>query len=126
MSKLPLLFLQKPSCTTCRNARSYLESRKIPFESRDLDKQRLSTAELDALIGDRDYIPFLNPRNDLYRELNMREKPPSRSKAIKLMAENPNLIRRPVVITSGAIPSAKSPKSTRILTGFDPDEYEKL
>jgi arsenate reductase len=113
MSKL--LFLQKPSCTTCRKARAYLDSHHITYESRDLDKQRLSSSEIEELIGDRDYIPFLNPRNDLYRKLNMREKPPSRRKAIDLMAENPNLIRRPVV---------RSGK--RILTGFDPAEYEKL
>jgi len=51
---------------------------KLDFDSRDLDKQPLSEPELDKLIGTRDYKLFLNTRNDLYRERNMAEKPPTR------------------------------------------------
>ncbi len=82
---------------------------------RDIAKDRLSAAELDKLIGDRDHTEFLNTRNELYREKNMKENPPSRAEAIRMMAEEPNLIRRPVVIAGG-----------RIVLGFDPDEYKSL
>jgi arsenate reductase-like glutaredoxin family protein len=39
----------------------------VEFASRDLGNERLSDAELDELIGDRDYKEFLNTRNELYR-----------------------------------------------------------
>ena len=71
--------------------------------SRDLDKQPLSEQELDELIGRRDYKPFLNPRNELYRERNMAEKVPTRAEAIRLMSRNPNLIKRPVVVRGDLI-----------------------
>jgi len=71
---------------------------KLDFDSRDLDKQPLSESELDKLIGPRDYQQFLNTRNDLYRERNMAEKPPTRPEAIKLMSKTPNLIRRPLLV----------------------------
>jgi arsenate reductase-like glutaredoxin family protein len=85
------------------------------FDLRDLDKERLTEAELDTLIGARDYREFLNPRNELYRARGMKENPPSRSEAIKLMAKEPNLIRRPVVI-----------HGTQIVLGYDEDAYKKL
>jgi arsenate reductase len=85
------------------------------LDSRDLDKERLSEAELDKLIGAREYKQFLNSRNDLYRTRNMKEKPPTRAEAIKLMAEVPNLIRRPVVI-----------RGDRIVLGFDEESFKKL
>jgi arsenate reductase len=85
------------------------------FESRDLDKERLTEAELDDLIGGRDYKEFLNTRNELYRSRKMKENPPSRAEAIKLMAKEPNLIRRPVVI-----------RGSQMLLGFDEDAYKKL
>ncbi len=85
------------------------------LDSRDIDKNRLNEAELDQLIGTRDYKPFLNPRNDLYRTKNMSEKPPSRAEAIRLMAKTPNLIRRPVVI-----------RGDQIVLGFDEEAYKKL
>jgi len=87
----------------------------VEFESRDLDKQRLSEAELDQLIGKRDYKEFLNTRNALYRERKMNELPPSRAEAIRLMAKEPNLIRRPIVI-----------KGPQIILGFDEEAYRKL
>jgi arsenate reductase-like glutaredoxin family protein len=73
------------------------------MEFRDLGKERLTVEELDGLIGDRDYREFLNPRNELYRTRNMKERPPSRAEALKLMAAEPNLIRRPVVIAGKQI-----------------------
>jgi len=85
------------------------------LESRDLDKERLSEAELEELIGERDYKEFLNTRNELYRERKMKEHPPSRAEAIKLMAKEPNLIRRPVVLGG-----------SQMVLGFDEEAYKKL
>lgn len=82
---------------------------------RDLGKDRLTVAELDALIGDRDYREFLNTRNELYRERKMKENPPSRAEALKLMAAEPNLIRRPIVIAG-----------RQIILGYDEDALKKL
>ena len=48
---------------------------KVEFDSRDLEKQRLSEAELDKLIGDRDYKEFQNSRNELFRKRKMKERP---------------------------------------------------
>ena len=88
---------------------------KLDFESRDLDKQLLSESELDKLIGARDYKDFLNQRNELYRERNMAEKPPSRSAAIQMMSRTPNLIRRPLLV-----------QGSKIIIGFDEAAYRIL
>ncbi|HVB56278.1 MAG TPA: Spx/MgsR family RNA polymerase-binding regulatory protein [Candidatus Acidoferrales bacterium] len=108
-------FLHKPNCTTCRKARKFLENRGVQLHFRDLGKERLSAAELEKLIGNRDYKGFLNTRNELYREKNMRENPPSRKEAIRLMAREPNLIRRPVVIAGG-----------RVVVGYDENGMARL
>ena len=85
------------------------------LDSRDLDRARLTEAELDELIGERDHEEFLNTRNELYRARNMKQHPPSRAEAIKLMAKEPNLIRRPVVL-----------QGSKMVLGFDEDAYRKL
>lgn len=82
---------------------------------RNLDKERLSSEELEKLIGDRDHTEFLNSRNETYRKKKMKDNPPSRADAIRMMAADPNLIRRPVVVAGG-----------RVVLGFDPDEYKNL
>jgi arsenate reductase-like glutaredoxin family protein len=85
------------------------------LELRDLGKDRLTAEELDKLIGNRDYKLFLNTRNELYRERNMAERPPSRAEAIRMMAAEPNLIRRPVVIRGG-----------QMVLGYDEEALKKL
>ena len=70
----------------------------------EIDLNRgLSAVEIDRLIGSRDYRLFLNTRNELYRERKMKENPPSRAEAIRLMAQHPNLIRRPILVGGGNI-----------------------
>ena len=71
--------------------------------------------QLDRLIGERDYRPFLNSRNELYRERNMKENPPSREEALQLMAAHPNLIKRPILI-----------RGDEIVLGFQEDEMRGL
>ena len=88
---------------------------KLDFDSRDLDKQPLSESELDKLIGNRDHKLFLNTRNDLYRERNMGEKPPTRPEAIKLMSKTPNLIRRPLLVSGSQIIIGLDEAAYRIL-----------
>lgn len=80
----------------------------------DLNKG-LSVEQLDKLIGKRDYRDFLNSRNKLYREKNMKQHPPLRAEALKLMSENPNLIKRPVVVAG-----------RKIVLGFDPEALGEL
>jgi Spx/MgsR family transcriptional regulator len=108
-------FLQKPSCTTCRKARAYMEKRGFELHFRNLDKERLSADELEKLIGDRDHKDFLNTRNELYRQKNMKEKPPTRADAIRMMVGEPNLIRRPVIVAGG-----------RVVLGFDQEKIDRL
>ena len=68
---------QKSTCTRCRKAKARL--------------QKLGS-ELDRLTGDRDYRDLRNPRNELYRV-----------EALKMMAQHPNLIRRPLLVSGSEV-----------------------
>lgn len=92
-----------------------MEKRGFGMEFRDLGKERLSAEELEKLIGDRDHTRFLNTRNELYRKKKMKENPPSREAAIRMMAEEPNLIRRPVILAGG-----------RVVLGFDREGIDRI
>jgi len=107
-------FYQKPACTTCRKAKKWLLENGVKAAEIDLN-QGLSEAELDTLIGQRDYIKFLNFRNELYRERKMKTNPPPRAEAIKLMSKHPNLIRRPILV-----------QGSKIALGFDEEQFRDL
>jgi Spx/MgsR family transcriptional regulator len=85
------------------------------LQERDLGKAPLSAEELETLIGDADITSFLNTRTASYRERKMKAKPPTKAQAIELMAQDPNLIRRPIV-TKGR---------TQVI-GFDQEQLRAL
>jgi arsenate reductase-like glutaredoxin family protein len=91
-----------------------LREKHAQFEEIDLNKG-LSVEQLDQLIGKRDYRDFLNFRNEMYRERGMKENPPPRDEALRLMSENPNLIRRPILV-----------KGSKIVLGYDEDALSGL
>jgi arsenate reductase-like glutaredoxin family protein len=45
----------------------------------------------------------------------MKDHPPSRNEAIRMMAEEPNLIRRPVIVAGG-----------RVVLGFDQQGIDRI
>lgn len=111
------LFIWKKSCSNCRKARAFLTdlAGAGTFDERELNAAPMTTEELDLLIGQHDYKLFLNTRNELYREHKMKERPPTRAEAVKLMAAQPNLIKRPLLV-----------RGQKIVFGFDEDAFETL
>ena len=79
-----------------------LRAKGVTFDEVDLNRG-LPLEELDKLIGSRDYRLFLNSRNELYRERKMKENPPPREEALRLMSENPNLVKRPILVNGARI-----------------------
>jgi len=92
-----------------------LQAKKIDFDDREYGKNPLSESELREIIGDAPIEKFLNSRTPLYREKNMKQKPPAKDEAIRLMLKDPNLLKRPVII-----------KGKKKLTGFNEAEVQEL
>jgi arsenate reductase-like glutaredoxin family protein len=68
------------------------------LQERDLGKEPLSQDEIEALIGDADIMEFLNTRSASYRQQGFKQQPPTKTQAIALMAQDPNLIKRPITV----------------------------
>ncbi len=92
-----------------------MQAKKVDFEEREYGKNPSTEKELRDMVGDDPIQLFLNTRTPLYREKNMKQKPPSKDEAIKLMLKDPNLLRRPVII-----------KGKKKLTGFNETEVQEI
>ena len=92
-----------------------MHARKVAFEEREYGKNPFTEKELREIIGEGPIENFLNTRTPLYRERNMKQKPPSKDEAIRLMLKDQNLLKRPVII-----------KGKNRLTGFNEAEVKEL
>ena len=78
----------------------------------DINKQPPSREFLEKHVDAARFLDFVSTRSPVFKE---RRLPRSKKEAINLMMENPNLIRRPIVI-----------KGSKVIFGFNKDEYAKL
>jgi Spx/MgsR family transcriptional regulator len=85
------------------------------LQERDLGKEPLSAAELQALIGSTEVTEFLNTRSASYREYGFKKTPPTTTQAIQLMVQDANLIKRPITV-----------KGRVKVLGFDEDKLRAL
>ena len=78
----------------------------------DINKEPPPREFLEKHVHPERFLDFVSTRSPVFKE---RPLPKSKKEAIALMMENPNLIRRPIMI-----------KGSKVIFGFDKDRYEKL
>ncbi len=88
---------------------------KAELDERDYAKNPLNAAELNDLFKGRDPRDFLNPKSPAFKAMGLKGKSLTAEQAIKLMANEPNLIKRPLVIAG-----------REIVAGFDRDRLKQL
>ena len=94
---------------------SYLEGKDLELVKHDLAKEPPSRALLEKLVDADRVEDFLNKRSPAYKERNLAARHLSKAQAIELMLEEPNLIRRPIIISG-----------SRSVFGFQRDIYDDL
>jgi arsenate reductase-like glutaredoxin family protein len=81
-------------------------------EERDINRHPPSRAFLEKHVDATRYLDFVSKRSPVFKT---RPLPASKREAIDLMLEQPNLIRRPILVTD---------RDT--IFGFDRDAYQRL
>src|ERR1700730_13361837 len=104
-------FYWKPSCTTCRNARDYLDQIGVDVEERDINKAPPSREFLEKHVDESRFLDFVSKRSPVFKQ---RPLPKSKEDAVELMIQKPNLIKRQMLI-----------KGSKVTFGFDKDAYDR-
>jgi len=81
-------------------------------EERDINKAPPDRAFLEKHVDQDNFLDFVSTRSPVFKQ---RALPRSKKEAIDLMVEQPNLIRRPVLV-----------RGAQVIFGFDKDAYAKL
>ena len=106
------LFLS-PSCTSCRKARAWLLNHEVPFVEHNIMTSPLSAQELQHILSltENGTDDIISTRSKIFQKLDLDVESLSISELIKLIEENPSLLRRPIILDS-----------KRMQIGFNEDE----
>jgi len=83
---------------------------KVAADERDYAKVPLSLVDLKELFRGRDPRDFLNPKSPAFKALGLKGKALTPEGALALMAKEPNLLKRPLLVAGKSI-----------VAGFDRD-----
>ena len=78
----------------------------------DINKEPPTREFLEKHVDAKRFLDYVSTRSPVWKE---RPLPKSKKEAIDLMMENPNLIRRPILV-----------KGSRVIFGFDREKYDEL
>ena len=84
----------------------------MDVEQIDINRTPPDRAFLEKHVDAGRFLDFVSTRSPVFKE---RPLPRSKKEAIDLMMENPNLIRRPILV-----------KGSTVTFGFDKEAYGKL
>ena len=114
-----MLFLEYPSCTTCKKAKAWLQSKGLEFTARHIKEENPTAEELSGWQEQSglELKKFFNTSGLVYKDLGLKDKLPtmSREEQLDLLASNGMLVKRPIVVTEDAV-----------LVGFKEKDWEKL
>ena len=103
------------NCDTVKKARKWLSKNNIEYQFHDFRKDGLSESKIKQWVGQIDWEILLNRRGTTWRKLSEDQKANiNKSNAVKLMADQPTLIKRPVV-----------EHNNEIIVGFSADTYQQ-
>ena len=93
----------KPSCITCKRVMAGMRQSGECVEARDIFKYPLSESEIAEIVRMSGKRPsdLLRKRDKMYRELGLGGAENTDSQIIKLMAQYPGLIMRPIIVAGG-------------------------
>lgn len=107
-------FFGIPNCDTVKKARKWLEAKGIEYSFHDYKKEGADPAKLAEWVHAKGVDVVLNRRGTTFRQLSDADKADiDDAKAVRLMAQHPSLIKRPVVEFDGGL-----------LVGFKESEWE--
>lgn len=83
----------------CEEILKFIESAGIRPIVRDMKTDPPTVDELKSLLGHISLTHFLNPASEAYSKKGLDKGLPERDEVFRLMAEDPSLIRRPIIKT---------------------------
>ena len=91
-------FYDKKTCGSCNKAQVFLKENNVDFEVVDIINSPPNREMLEQFIDASNVKPYLNSRSAIYRDLKLGQNLPDKSRAIELMLQDSNLIKRPFIV----------------------------
>jgi arsenate reductase-like glutaredoxin family protein len=84
----------------------------VEITERDINRDPPDRAFLEKHVDEKRFLDFVSTRSPVFKQ---RPLPRSKKEAIDLMVQQPNLIKRPILVRGG-----------KVIFGFDREQYDTI
>ncbi len=106
-------------CSTCKKAKKFLDTHKIPYELIDIKTAKFKPEDIRYFHehSSKELKKLFNTSGKQYKELNLKSKVDhfTPEEAYNLLSTNGMLLKRPILVAD-----------KKVYIGFDEEEYEEL
>ena len=111
-----MLFVQYPSCSTCRKARQWLDEAGFSYTARNIKEENPTAQELEQWWH-KSGLPlrkWFNTSGQLYKSMGLKDRLATMTEAeqIALLASDGMLVKRPILV-----------EGDTVLVGFRADQW---
>ncbi|MFC0189118.1 transcriptional regulator SpxA [Fictibacillus aquaticus] len=106
-----------PSCTSCRKAKAWLKENDIPYSERNIFSEPLSIEEVKQILRmtEDGTDEIISTRSKTFQELDIQLESMPLQDLYQLIADNPGLLRRPIILDE-----------KRLQVGYNEDEIRRF
>ncbi|KUP07398.1 regulatory protein MgsR [Bacillus coahuilensis m2-6] len=115
---MEVIFYTYPSCTSCRKAKKWLTKEGVAFNERHLFRETPSYEDVIKLLSmtTEGIDEILATRSESYKKLNLDLNELPLSQVVKLLVDDPKLLRRPILTDGQKLVVGYNPEALRSLT----------
>jgi regulatory protein spx len=88
------------SCTSCRKAKAWLEEHQIEYTERNIINEPLTVEEIKSILRmtENGTEEIISTKSKAYQQLDMEIDSLPLKELYQLIADNPQMLRRPIII----------------------------
>ncbi|QFT89821.1 Regulatory protein MgsR [Bacillus sp. THAF10] len=112
-----IIFYSYPSCTSCRKTKKWLKANNIQFKEKHIFRETPSKEEMLNILSltTEGMDEILATRSQTFKELGLDVNDLSLSELIKIMIDEPKLLRRPIITSDN-----------KLIVGYNESALQKL
>jgi regulatory protein spx len=106
-----------PSCTSCRKAKAWFDEHHIPYKERNIQSEKLKLDEIKNILHltEDGTDEIISTKSKAFQNLNINIDSLPLSELYTIIAENPGLLRRPLILDE-----------KRLKVGFNEEEIRSF
>ena len=89
-----------PSCSSCREAKRWLDQHKVPYREKNLFNHRIDGEDIESMLfhAENGFDDIISRRSKIFKEFNLDVEDMSVFELKDFIVNHPSILKRPIIV----------------------------